>query len=240
MTAVDSAPMNEIDAHRITARITLVLGALTENLDKVSGLIREAERGQAHVALGYQSWTAYVAREFGGMLPKLDRDVRREFVGQLAESGMSTRAIAPIVGADYSTVSRDIQAGVADATPERAFAPAAGGAGEVAESAPATDDPASPEDEVVDAEIVEDDPEPRKITGRDGKTYTAPSAQPRRKPLTDVARNAGWELSKAVERLERLAADDRFTSNKDQMAPHLRSHLTNAIEVCQDLLDRIS
>jgi len=42
------------------------------------------------------------------MLPKLDRDVRREFVGQLAESGMPTRAIAGVVGVDQSTVTRDL------------------------------------------------------------------------------------------------------------------------------------
>lgn len=61
----------------------------------------------------------------------------------------------------------------------------------------------------------------------------------RRKPLTDSARNAGWDLRKAVERLQRIAADDRFAANKEQMAPHLRSHLENAVEVCQDLLARI-
>lgn len=61
-----------------------------------------------------------------------------------------------------------------------------------------------------------------------------------RKPLTDTARNAGWDLRKAVERIERIAADDRFGTNKEQVATHLRSHLTNAIEVCQTVLDRIN
>ena len=65
-------------------------------------------------------------------------------------------------------------------------------------------------------------------------------ATPKRRPITDQARDAGWELRKAVERLERIADDDRFTANKSKVAPHLRGHLTNAIEVCQDLLDRIN
>lgn len=66
-----------------------------------------------------------------------------------------------------------------------------------------------------------------------------PKAKPRR-PLTDSARDAGWDLRKAVERLQRITADDRFAANAEQVAPHLRSHLTNAIEVCQDLLERIN
>lgn len=68
---------------------------------------------------------------------------------------------------------------------------------------------------------------------------TGVAKAPNRKPLTDSARNAGWDLRKAVERLERIAADDRFGSNKEQVAPLLRSHLQNAVEVCQDLLARI-
>jgi hypothetical protein len=73
----------------------------------------------------------------------------------------------------------------------------------------------------------------RKASGEAAKT--AP-----RKPLTDAARDAGWDLRKSVERLERIAADDRFNTHQAQMAPHLRSHLEHAIEVCTDLLGRIN
>jgi hypothetical protein len=83
-------------------------------------------------------------------------------------------------------------------------------------------------------------PEPRPITGQDGKTYPQPPApKPRRKPITDRARDAGWELRKAVERIERIAADDRFDSQIEKVTPYLRCHLINAIEVCQHVLDRI-
>lgn len=76
--------------------------------------------------------------------------------------------------------------------------------------------------------------------GPDNKTYPQPEPKaPKRKPLPDQARTAGWELRKSVERLERIAADDRFTPNKEQMASHLRGHLTHAVQVCQDLLTRI-
>ena len=70
-------------------------------------------------------------------------------------------------------------------------------------------------------------------------TSPAGRAEPRRSALPEQARKAGWELRKAVERVERIAADDRFDTNQEQMATHLRSHLTHAVEVCQDLLDRI-
>ena len=41
---------------------------------------------------------------------RLARDERRELVGRLADEGMSTRAIAPIVGVGQSTVSDDLAA----------------------------------------------------------------------------------------------------------------------------------
>ncbi len=86
------------------------------------------------------------------------------------------------------------------------------------------------------------------VTGTDGKTYPArpapepkPAAdKPRRSSLVDQARGAGWELRKAVERIERIAADDRYPANKEQVAAQWVGHLTNAIEVCQDLLDGIT
>lgn len=63
-------------------------------------------------------------------------------------------------------------------------------------------------------------------------------AASRRRPITDQARDAGWDFRKLAERLERIGSDDRFPQNREQVAAHLRGHLTFAIEVCQDLLDR--
>ena len=90
-------------------------------------------------------------------------------------------------------------------------------------------------------EVLDDAPETPKVTGLDGKQYARPEpAGPRRKPLPDAARDAGWELRKAVERLTRLAEDDRFPANEERVATQLSGHLHNAIEVCQDLLDRLN
>jgi transposase-like protein len=52
--------------------------------------------------------------------------------------------------------------------------------------------------------------------GTDGKTYTPPVAAPRkrrRRPLPDAWFDASLELTKAVERLDRLSRDDRAKSN---------------------------
>lgn len=49
--------------------------------------------------------------------PVLRRSQRRELVTYLAGEGMSTRAIAPVVGTDQSTVVRDVQAPDANASP---------------------------------------------------------------------------------------------------------------------------
>lgn len=61
--------------------------------------------------------------------------------------------------------------------------------------------------------------------------------KPKRGDLAKDATKAGWELRKSVERLEKIAADDRFTANKEQVAAIWCDHLRNAIGVCQDLLD---
>lgn len=44
-------------------------------------------------------------------LMRLTRDQRQELVSELADQGMSTRAIAPIVGASVATVKRDVAPG---------------------------------------------------------------------------------------------------------------------------------
>ena len=206
--------MSEGDAERLTRRITLMAGTLREGMEKLHGLVAEAKAGNAHVALGYPSWTAYLAATLGKEPLRLDRSDRQELVGYLAGEGMSTRAIAPIVGVTHKTIVKDLQADVVPEVP-----------------------PAPPVDlatvDLTTGEIREP------ITGLDGKAYTRPeptsTRASQRRSLVDTARDAGQELRKATERLERIAADDRLTRNKEEVAAHLRHHLNRAIEVCQDL-----
>lgn len=95
-----------------------------------------------------------------------------------------------------------------------------------------------------DPETVEDviatstDDEPasrRKVTEAIKANKTEPT-KPRRTSLPDAAQRAGWEFRRAVERLERIAADDRFPTHREQVAAALRGHLTYATEVLHDLL----
>jgi hypothetical protein len=53
-----------------------------------------------------------------------------------------------------------------------------------------------------------------------------------RRPLPDFAYDAGQQLRKAVERIERIMADDRLRANKEQVAVQLGGHLSYAAETC--------
>jgi hypothetical protein len=213
-------------AERRAERITLRLDAIADNYNAVLPMIREAIEKRDDLALGYRSPGDYVSDRFGQALAGLGIEVRRAVVGELTAAGLSTRAIAPVVGVSNFTVHEDQKATapVRDLTPE-------------------------PSDEWPEDDLptpIEFDPEPvadvtpRPVTGIDGKEYPRPTpAKPKRRPLPDVARDAGYDLRKSVERLERLRDDDRFGTNKDEVAAHLRGHLIYAAEVLADLLDRI-
>lgn len=223
------------EARRLTERIRLTAHSARESIEKLHTLVDEAKAGNVHLALGYPSWTAYLSEVLGEEPLRLARDQRQELVGFLAGEGMSTRAIAPIVGTSHMTVQNDLS-GVKNFTADDQTEP------EAADEFDGGDWVEPEGDEPIEAKIVED--EPARVTGMDGKSYpkpapAAPRATPRR-PLTDAARDAGQELRKAIERLERLTADDRFNRNKNEVAAHLRHHLVHAIKVCQDLSESLS
>lgn len=173
--------------------------AITEDirrdLSAIAPKITTAYKGQAWAALGYDSWHAYCVGEFGNGL-ELAREPRRELVGQLAAEGLSTRAMAPVVGASVATVKRD--------------------AAQVARGEP-----------------------PAPATGLDGKTYSRPATPPapaRRRPLTDLAMGAGPDLGRIASRLEKIAADDRLSRNKDKVGRYLRDDLARVMDVCEHLM----
>lgn len=212
--------MSADDARRITERIRLTATSARESLDKLQTLMAEAQQRQVHVTLGYASWTAYIADVFSDEPLRLPRDQRQELVGYLAGEGMSTRAIAPIVGQSHMTVARDL-AGVTDVTPV----------------------PHSPQVEPTIPTDVETSPAAEAVrpavTGLDGKTYvrpepTAPRATPRR-ALPDQFFDAAYDLTKAIERVQRLAADDRFPQNAEKVAAKHRSDLLRS----RDLLEQV-
>lgn len=183
-------------------------------------LIIRAFKGRAWIALGYKTWDDYCAGEFNeARMVRLMPEQRREIVADLRRAGMGTKAIGSALGVSHETARTDIQElgrqGVD--LPDRI------------QSLDGIERPAernwSPSEQDV---------------ARKAREAGSPERTPSRRPLPDSARDAGWDLRKAVERIQRLTEDDRFATHKAQVAPHLRSHLTNAIEVCQDLLERIN
>jgi transposase-like protein len=148
-------------ARRLTERIRLIAQNVADNVEKLRELVQQAKESDAHVALGYSSWTAYLTDVFGDEPLRLARDVRQELVAELAAQGMSTRAIAPIVGVSREQVRIDV-AGDNNLSPEPII-------NVIAET----------------GEVVEE--EPRQVTGLDGKTYTAPQPKPDKAVLKEVA-----------------------------------------------------
>lgn len=239
--------LTEAEARRLTERIRSALDRVSTAWADLAERITEAYQRRADLALGYGSWAEYAEAE---LTPAegLAANVRRQLVGMLSAQGMSTRAIAPTVGVQHSAVAKDLRrAGVSVGHTSPAPAEVIDHAtGEV------LDLDTHRREVLTDAEqnghiVALTGPAsvttPGRVVGLDGKTYTRPepkTTEPRRAALPPMVQSAGWDLTKSIERLQRLAADDRFNAHKKEMAPHLRSHLTSAIEACQDLLDRIS
>jgi len=116
---------------------------------------------------------------------RLERDARQELVAELASQGMSTRAIAPIVGVSQMQVVRDAQAAPeTKVSPERDDGLNRGARNLAPEVEPQTMvrvDPLTGEVEDVPA---------RHVTGIDGKEYTVPAQRkPNRRALTDLVRH---------------------------------------------------
>jgi hypothetical protein len=214
--------------------------ALRQSLTVSWDLLVEAYQRRAWAALGYESWDAYTDAELGETRLRLPREQRREVVASMTEAGMSSRAIGSAIGVSYKQVQRD-RAG--------------------------TNVP--PVDEPIDAEIVDEPdafadkiarelaasdehyaeqatssvgPEPAtSVLGTDGKTYTVPPKQPapRRSPLPDAFWRAAYDLSKVTERIERLADDDRFPRNAEEVAASHRNDLIRAIDALQGVVNRL-
>lgn len=95
-------------------------------------------------------------------------------------------------------------------------------------------DPETVEDVI--AASTDDNPASRRQVTEAIKANKPEPTKPRRTSLPDTAQRAGWEFRRCVERLERIAADDRFPNHREQVAAALSGHLTYATEVLHDLL----
>lgn len=178
------------DAQRLTQRIKLTASVVRDNLFKLRNLVDEAKNSNVSQILGFPSWTAYLADTLSEEPMRLGREERQELVEYLSGEGLSTRAIAPIVGVSHETVAKDIAAPVRNLTP-----------------APVTPEPTVIVNEST-GEVIEDAPvtvtethTTKVVTGLDGKSY--PAAPP--KPVDDDAANrqnaetAAKEIAQAID-----------------------------------------
>lgn len=235
---VETITMDRAEAQRITERIRLKLDSAANVLDSLGALVADAYQRRADLAMGYDSWAAYADAEFAEQTRNLAAPIRRELVGRLTESGMSTRAIAPAVGSPRETVRRDVVKLTQSGSPDPLAEEKADGRvvkltgpGSLLHSEPV---------ERIDMETGEVLTEPRAITGLDGKAYTRPEpTTPRRRALTDQAQDAAVNLTAAIERVVRIFADDRYPQNREQVASVTRSHLLRTAKVCQDLASQL-
>ncbi len=106
--AAPDKALTEPEAARLTTKIQLRLGMIADSIDVVLPMIEEAKSGNAHEVLGYRSWTEYVSDKFGGTLTRVGKSERLPVVKLLAGQGMSTRAIASVVGVSKSQVAEDV------------------------------------------------------------------------------------------------------------------------------------
>lgn len=238
MTVVDhtTGEIVELDAaaaERRAERINLRLETIAENYRLVLPMIREAIEKRDDVALGYRSVGEYVSDRFGGALTNLGVDVRRAVVGELTQAGMSTRAIAPVVGVDHSTIVRDLSRG-ADAPPapisvadEEAIEPT--GIKVLVDDSSAADQP----EQVASLSS----PAPS-VTGIDGKTYTR-REQARPRPDAETYLNRIESLAdQAARDAKNLTADQirRVRPKADLWTVGLR----DSIETLQRLVDSLT
>jgi transposase-like protein len=223
VTSVELAPATAEEARELTDRIKVAVDGTWE-------LIKRAYLSRTWAALGYTSWDDYCTREFGTSRLRLPREERQEVVASLRDTGMSVRAIAAATGNSTRTVGNDIRQVSQSTTPEPVSQEPS-----PADLAGEPDD----EDDAIEAEIVE---EPRKVTGTDGKTYTAkpsPAATPPRAPLPQQFQTAAHELTRVIGRFERLQADDRYRANRSAIANQCLPEVRRAAEVLQVLLSEL-
>jgi hypothetical protein len=208
-------------------------------LEDVWGLITEAFTSRAWAELGYASWDLYCDTEFKSARLRLPAEDRISTVKSLRSAGLSIRAIVAATGVSDQTIQKDLKVGP-----------------------PVVNHYTSANDEVADAEIVDDEFAQRianemaasdaayaetaqavtvpMVTGIDGKQYSAKSnKKAARKALTADAEKLGSDIRKVIERLERLVSDKRLVQYEQQVADALRGHLQYAVDTATAVLAQL-
>lgn len=248
MSGLELSPLSRPEAERLTEGIRTALDRTARGMADLAARVSEAYQRRADLALGYESWSEYAETEFGEQTQLLAAPIRRELVSYLSAEGMSSRSIAPAMGITDRRARQIVNEVGSDFPPEsEAVAVIESGAAWVE---PGDEIPLETRThidrrsgQVIDREPIEPEPAPvRKVTGLDGKTYTPPPAQPKpiRPQLPGHYAGAIVELDKAINRLERLHADDRFNTNKKNVALTHESDIQRAITRLNHLKDELN
>lgn len=198
------------EARRLTDAAQHEFRSSREHFDRAWSLIEQAVEGGGHVALGYRSPGDYLHAEFDGVLSGLDVTERRVAVRTMTDWGLSTRAIAPVIGVSHVQVTKDRHAGGNPVTTSPKNPAAEPTSTVSSESTSVADTQQEPEGGSTDAAAkpVTDGTAPAAppppIVGIDGKTY----ARPTPKPLKPVVDEVAWtEQDRAEELASNLAVN---------------------------------
>ena len=210
-----SEPLTKAEAEKLTTEIT-------RSAEKVWELLKLAYNRRAWAALGYDSWNDYCMIEFESSQIRMPREQRAGVVSSLRESGLSIRAISAATGVGRGTVERDLAA-VPNGTPapgsdEQQAQPNRDFNTDLPPGAPTESTPGMTDR--VKAALESGRLRKKEIVGTDGKSYSAskpPSKPKTRRPLPDAWGTAVRDLERVVERLDRLAADDRFDRHRESL-----------------------
>ena len=209
MTAVVERRADQrVAAERRAERIRLTATSFMEARDKMSSLLVEAQREGDHETMGYRSWPEYIAALFSDTpLMRLSRDERKVIVADLAEQGMSSRAIAPVVGASHVTVQSDMRS-----------------SGKNLPDAPRT---------VKSIDGIERTFQPRPAatpTTADHDTgENADDRKPKAEAITAQFNSAVVDLNRLMDRLHRITEQDAYTRNADKIATLYKADIDRAI-----------
>lgn len=175
-----SAEISYLDveaAERRVERMRFHATAMNDSAQNLLKVMHQAREFDDHLTLGYASWPALLLDVFGNEPLRLTREARRELVAEMSDAGMSTRAIAPLVGVSKSQVAADIEvssSGQVDAGAEKS-APGPvetegftvnPSTGEVIDGPTITAEPVTTEHTVTE--------KIKTVTGLDGKEYKRP------------------------------------------------------------------
>lgn len=236
------ASIDQQQARALTDRIKVAVEATWV-------LIQEAYTSRAWAVLGYDSWDAYCAQEFGSARLRLPREERQEVVASLRDSGLSTRAIGAATGVSHTQIRKDLQAAGGNPLPNSAggalaeFPPERvtgvdGKSYEGARRLPDMADEFDGGDWIEPAEDVADDENLRNSATPASESPAEP-AKPKRRPITEAYFETLRDYTRASERLQRLTQDDRFNRNRDQ-THHYMPELLTALGQTAELLQAMN